>query len=53
MYLWILIVGGIFSFFAAMGIGDNDVANAYAFLASDEASYITGAVMNVDGGVVV
>ena len=30
-----------------------DVANAYAFLASDEASYITGAVMNVDGGVVV
>ena len=30
-----------------------DVANAYTFLASDEASYITGAVMNVDGGVVV
>ena len=30
MYLWILIVGGIFSFFAAMGIGANDVANAYA-----------------------
>ena len=30
-----------------------DVANAYAFLASDEASYITGAVLNVDGGVVV
>ena len=30
-----------------------DVANAYAFLASDEASYITGTVLNVDGGVVV
>jgi 3-oxoacyl-[acyl-carrier protein] reductase len=30
-----------------------DVANAYTFLASDEASYITGAVLNVDGGVVV
>ncbi len=30
-----------------------DVSNAYTFLASDEASYITGAVLNVDGGVVV
>jgi len=30
-----------------------DVANAYIFLASDEASYITGTVLNVDGGVVV
>lgn len=27
-----------------------DVANAVAFLASDEASYITGHVLNVDGG---
>jgi len=30
-----------------------DVANAYLFLASDEASFINGAVLSVDGGVVV
>ena len=30
MYTWIIVVGGIFAFFAAMGIGANDVANAYA-----------------------
>ncbi|MEN0006822.1 MAG: 3-oxoacyl-ACP reductase FabG [Bacteroidota bacterium] len=29
-----------------------DIANAYAFLASDEASFITGTVLNVDGGLV-
>lgn len=29
-----------------------DVANAFIFLASDEASFITGAVLSVDGGVV-
>lgn len=30
-----------------------DIANAYCFLASDESSYINGAVINVDGGVIV
>ena len=30
-----------------------EVANAYLFLASDEASFITGAVLRVDGGIVV
>jgi len=30
-----------------------DVANVYAFLASDEASYINGAVIEVSGGLVV
>ncbi len=35
-------------------MGDpKDIANAYCFLASDEARYINGAVLNVDGGVVV
>jgi 3-oxoacyl-[acyl-carrier protein] reductase len=29
-----------------------DVASAYAFLASDDASYITGATLNVDGGMI-
>lgn len=30
-----------------------DIANAYVFLASDEAAYITGHVLHVDGGAVV
>jgi 3-oxoacyl-[acyl-carrier protein] reductase len=31
----------------------HDIANAYLFLASDEASFITGAALRVDGGIVV
>ena len=30
---------------------DMDVANAVSFLASDEAAYITGHVLNVNGGI--
>jgi len=30
-----------------------DIANAYLFLASDEASFISGAMLRVDGGIVV
>jgi len=34
-------------------MGDpQDIANAYLFLASDEAAFITGAVLSVDGGIV-
>lgn len=29
-----------------------DIANAYLFLATDEASFITGAVLSVDGGII-
>jgi len=29
-----------------------DIANAYLYLASDEAAYVNGAVLNVDGGLV-
>ena len=35
-------------------LGDpRDIANAYLFLASDEASFITGVTLRVDGGIVV
>ncbi len=30
MYIWIVYVGGAFAFIAAMGIGSNDAANAFA-----------------------
>ncbi len=35
-----------------LGVAD-EVANLYAFLASDEAAFITGSVYNVDGGIVI
>ena len=36
------------------GLGSpEDIANAYAFLASDEARFITGTVLSVDGGAVI
>ena len=31
----------------------NDIASAYLFLASDDANYINGAILSVDGGLVV
>jgi 3-oxoacyl-[acyl-carrier protein] reductase len=30
-----------------------DIANAYLYLASDEASYVNGNVLAVDGGLVI
>lgn len=30
-----------------------DVANAYLYLASDEARYVNGAVLSVDGGMTI
>ena len=44
-YLWVTIMGGIFMFFAAMGIGANDVANAFATSIGSKALTMKGAVI--------
>ena len=45
MYLWIVIVGGAFSFFASAGIGANDAANAFATSVGSKALTIKQAVV--------
>jgi len=45
MYQWIVIVGGIFAFFAAAGIGSNDAANAFATSVGSKALTIRQAVV--------
>ena len=44
-YLWIVITGGITSFIAAMGIGANDVGNAFATSIGSKAQTIKRAVV--------
>ena len=44
-FLWIVITGGTFAFFAAMGIGANDVANAYATSVGSKALTMKQAVV--------
>ncbi len=44
-YLWIVIAGGIASFTAAMGIGANDVANAFASSIGSRALTVKSAVI--------
>jgi len=44
-YLWLVIAGGIVSFTAAMGIGANDVANAFASSIGSRALTIKSAVV--------
>ena len=44
-YLWIVIAGGITSFTAAMGIGANDVANAFASSIGSRALTVKSAVI--------
>ena len=44
-YLWIVIVGGIFMFVAAMGIGANDVANAFSTSIGSKALTMKSAVI--------
>ena len=43
-YLWIVIGGGIASFIASMGIGANDVGNAFASSVGSRALTIKQAV---------
>ncbi len=45
MYTWIIIVGGCFAFFTAMGIGANDAANAFATSVGSKALTIKQAVV--------
>ena len=45
MYLWIVIVGGCFAFFAAAGIGANDAANAFATSVGSKALTLKQAVV--------
>ena len=45
MYLWIVVLGGAFSFFAAMGIGANDAANAFATSVGSKALTLKQAVV--------
>ena len=45
MYNWIVVIGGVFSFVAAMGIGANDVANAYATAVGSRALSMSQAVV--------
>lgn len=45
MYLWIVIVGGCFAFFAAAGIGANDAANAFATSVGSKALTLNQAVV--------
>jgi len=44
-YLWIVVFGGIFAFFAGCGIGANDVANAFATSVGSKALTLKQAVL--------
>ena len=44
-YLWVVIVGGFAAFFASMGIGANDVANAFATAVGSKALTMKKAVV--------
>ena len=45
MFLWIVAAGGFFAFFASMGIGANDAANAFATSVGSKALTIKQAVI--------